>query len=220
MLYKITMKYNKNIKMPATYGETVYQFIKQAILNGKLKTNERIKEKEIAVKLNVSITPVREAIRRLFGEKLFIINARKEIIVAGVSWKEIQEIYEVIGILDFHGVCSALDQLTSKNLNVFRKMTKKLDNLLSMEKAGLYFEQTLKIHDRIWSFCNNKFLYKTLSQLIEKIKFFSRQGFSLYPELPSLKRSYEDHQNLILAIEKHDVETLRSLTTQHWHYPY
>jgi len=194
--------------------------MKQAILNGELKTKERIKEKEIAEKLNVSITPVREAIRRLFGEKLFIINARKEIIVAGASWKEIQEIYEVIGILDFHGVCRALDQLTPENLNVLRKMTKNLGDLLNMEKAGLYFEQTLKIHDRIWSFCNNKFLYKTLNQLIEKIRFFTRQGFSVYPELPSLKRSYKDHQNLILAIEKHDVETLRSLTTQQWHYPY
>ena len=84
---------------PPTISETIYLYLKNAIITGELRSKQKIVEKEIASLFNVSQTPVREAIRKLSGEKLLIITARKDIIVAGASWGEVQELYQVVGLL-------------------------------------------------------------------------------------------------------------------------
>ena len=214
------MKKQKTFESPATISETIYQYIKQAILSGDLRAKQRILEREIANLYNVSQTPVREAIRRLSGEKYLIINARKEIIVAGASWKEVQELYEVVGLLDFPAVTKAMENITDKDIEDLRKMTRELKNFMDMRKSDSYLDLTLEIHDKIWSLCGNKFLYETLCHLIEKISFFCKQGISPYPEEAALQRSFEDHNNLLKAILNKDTKKLRDIITRHWYLPY
>ncbi|HZX10653.1 MAG TPA: GntR family transcriptional regulator [Acidobacteriota bacterium] len=214
------MKKSDKINLPKTYSETIYQYVKKSILSGELRAKEKIREKDIANKFKVSITPVREAIRRLSGEKFLIINAHRDIIVAGTSWKECQEIYEVIGFLDFHAIVKAIDVVNEKDLDELKKMTKKMKDFLTMEKADLYLKHSMKIHNKIWNLSDNKFLLQILEQLMEKISFFNRQGFSPYPELESMKRSYEDHENLIIGIEKKDIEMIQNVVSRHWYMPY
>jgi len=223
ILYKVSkeeMKKQKSFELPTTISETIYQYIKQAILSGDLRAKQRILEKQLANLYNVSQTPVREAIRRLSGEKYIIINARKEIIVAGASWKEVQELYEVVGFLDFPAVTKAMENMTEKDIENVSKMTWDLKNFMEMDKSDKYLDLTLAIHDKIWSFCGNKFLYETLCYLIEKISFFCKQGFSPYPEDAALQRSFEDHNNLVEAILNKDTEKLRDIISRHWYMPY
>ena len=172
------MKKQKSLELPVTISETIYQYIKKAILSGELRAKQRILEREIANLYNVSQTPVREAIRRLSGEKYLIINARKEIIVAGVSWKEVQELYEVVGFLDFPACTKAMEKMTEKDIEDLSKMTQDLENFMDLGKSEKYLDFTLEIHKKIWGLCGNKFLYETLCNLIEKISFFCKQGLS------------------------------------------
>jgi len=214
------MRKQKSPKAPTTISETIYQFIKQAILSGEFRAKQRILEKEIASLFNVSQTPVREAIRRLSGEKYMIITARKENIVAGASWKEVQELYEVVSLLDFPAVTKAMKNITQKEIDELKKMTQKLKNYYEMEKSEIYLDLTLEIHDKIWSLCGNKFLYETLIHLKERISFFCKQGISPYPEEAALQRSFEDHNNLITGILNKDTEMLRQIISRHWYLPY
>ncbi len=208
------------MERPPTISEIIYQYIKKAVLAGELRAKQRIIEKEIAELFKVSQTPVREAIRKLSGEKYLIINARKEIIVAGASWKEVQELYEVVGFLDFPAVLKAMETLDAKALDELKRITNKLEPLLTMEQSDQYMDLTMKIHDRVWLACGNKFLYQTLTQLVEKIKFFCRQGLSPYPEYPAMMRSHEDHCHLITAIEKKDIPRIKEIIDRHWTLPY
>jgi DNA-binding GntR family transcriptional regulator len=122
---------NKMIKQPLTITETIFQFIKKSIINGEFKPNQRLHEKEIAELFNVSTTPTREAFQRLSAEKYLILNARKEVIVAGLSPEGIKELYEVIRVLDVFSTKKALEIITDKDISELKKMTDRLSELNS-----------------------------------------------------------------------------------------
>ena len=80
--------------------EKVFLSLREAILKGYLKSGERLVEKELAEKMGVSRTPIREALRKLDLEGLVLYTPRKGVIVAGVSAKDALEIYPVRAVLE------------------------------------------------------------------------------------------------------------------------
>lgn len=66
----------------------VYEVLREAVLTGKLDPGEKIVKVKIAEELNVSRTPVREAIKMLELEELIEIYPQKGIFVAGIESKK------------------------------------------------------------------------------------------------------------------------------------
>jgi len=169
---------NKIFELPTTISETIYKYLKKAIIEGELGPNQRVQEKEVAELFNASTTPVREAFQRLSAEKYIIINVRKEVVVASATLEEIKELFEVVRILDAFATKKAMKKLTDKDIAELKKITKKLGNYYKQKKIHSYVKENLKIHDKLWKACGNKFLYQSLLNSAEKttsmaIKFFS-----------------------------------------------
>jgi len=59
----------KIFEVPTTISETIYRYLRNAIIEGDLRPVQRIHEKEIAERFNISTTPVREAFQKLSAEK-------------------------------------------------------------------------------------------------------------------------------------------------------
>ena len=141
---------NKSIKPPQTITETIFQYLKKSIINGEFKPNQRLQEKEIAEIFSVSTTPVREAFQRLSAEKYVILNARKEVIVAELSSKQIKELYEIIRVLDVFSAKKALENITDKDISELKKKTDKLSEFYKKKKIQSYLKQSTRIHERLW----------------------------------------------------------------------
>jgi len=204
-------------KLPITISETIYKYIKKAIIRGEFKPNQRLQEKEIAKLFNVSVTPVREAFRRLAAEKHLVINARREVLVEKKTLQEVKELYEIVRVLDIFALKKIINILTDKDIEEMKKMTKKLGEYYKKKNIKKYLQQNLKIHDRVWQKCRNKFLYETLSHLMEKIEIYRmNRGFIPFSEVNSLEKSYRDHLSLLSAIEARDIEKLEKLVYTHW----
>ena len=75
--------------------DKAYDELKELIISGKLEANERIDEDFLSKSLNVSRTPVREAINRLEQEGWINIVPRKGMFVNNISLKEINDIFQV-----------------------------------------------------------------------------------------------------------------------------
>ncbi len=208
-------KINK-IKAPKTISESVYAFLKKAIIEGDLKPSQRIQEKEIAQLFNVSTTPAREAFQRLSAEKYLTINARKEVSVVSISQEEIREMFEVVRVLDAFATKKAINNLSEKDIEDLKKMTNDLMNLSQEDKIGRYVKQNLKIHFFIWKRSGNKFLFNSLVELGEKFTFYSNQLFAIIDNPSFLKRSCKEHLEIIDALEKKDSERVEKLLLVHW----
>ncbi|WP_312095119.1 GntR family transcriptional regulator, partial [Aminipila sp.] len=78
----------------------VYDYIADQILKGNLLPNEKINENKICQELNISRTPVREALIQLSSEGVLENVPRKGFVLRTLNPREAAEIYEVVGLLD------------------------------------------------------------------------------------------------------------------------
>ena len=86
-------KVNMNEYLPLR--DVVFNTLRQAILKGELAPGERLMEIQLAEKLGVSRTPIREAIRKLELEGLVLMIPRKGAEVAKISEKSLRDVLEV-----------------------------------------------------------------------------------------------------------------------------
>ena len=87
------LKVNENEYLPLR--DVVFNTLRRAILRGELVPGQRLMEIQLAEKMGVSRTPVREALRQLELEGLVQIIPNKGAVVVGVTEKDIEDIYVI-----------------------------------------------------------------------------------------------------------------------------
>ncbi|HCS49638.1 MAG TPA: hypothetical protein DIW61_15870 [Candidatus Aminicenantes bacterium] len=210
----------KPYERPATLSEAIFGHLKKMIIEGQLRPGQRLMEKEFAELFKASTTPVREAFQKLSAEKYIIINSRKDVTVATVTRKEIAELFEVVRVLDALAARRAVPSLSDGDVTELRKMTSRLGDFHRQKKVYEYVVENMKIHDRLWRACGNEYLYQCLSTSAEKYAFLSNHLFALgkgSTERPSFfERSFQDHLDLMDAIEKRDTPAVEKILLSHW----
>jgi DNA-binding GntR family transcriptional regulator len=208
---------NRLHEIPATISETIYVYVKKAVLDGAFKPNQRIQEKEIAGLYHVSTTPVREALRRLAAEKFLSLDARRGVVVAPVNLEDIKELFETVTVLDIFATKRALQALRPVSLAELKEMTRELGESYREKQILPFVKTNLEIHFKIWESCGNKFLRQTLRDLGEKFAFYSHQFFLLLPDPDAyFEKSYKDHLDLISALEDRDQAGIERILVSHW----
>ena len=104
--------FNLNMNEFLPLREVVFNTLRQAILRGELKPGERLMEIQLADKLGVSRTPIREAIRKLELEGLVLMIPRRGAEVAEITEKSLRDVLEVRRALEELSVGLACDRIT------------------------------------------------------------------------------------------------------------
>lgn len=149
--------------------DKAYEELKELIISGKLQANERIDEDFLSKSLNVSRTPVREAVNRLEQENWINIVPRKGMFVNNISIKEINDIFQVRSNLEpiilemaFYKINrEELIDLKDKFLYFLSK-----NSLTSQEKKELDILDN-DLHLLILKNCNNNFIIKMMENVYE-----------------------------------------------------
>jgi DNA-binding GntR family transcriptional regulator len=148
----------------ATKGEAVYGELRRRILSGAIEPSAPLNQDVLAPELGVSITPVREAIRRLESEGLVRFQAHKTAIVAPLTLTELSEIYDVRLQLDPHAAALATARISETELH-------ELSGLANARPARGLVEQVRanrSFHRAIYSRSGNQTLTETLDRLWER----------------------------------------------------
>jgi DNA-binding GntR family transcriptional regulator len=207
-----------NLRLKSSFAGIIYDHIKELIITGKLKPDQRITVQEFARYFNVSITPVREAFQRLLAEKYLSSNNtnRNELRVINLSSEEMNNIYELLRALDTWGMRKSLAALPDKVISKLTAMHEVLKEYYEKRQLKSYFRQNFEIHSTIWKVCHNDFIYETMINAQEKISIF----LSLFPEhfysSEVLDLSFQDHCDLIEAIRLRDVNGSVKILERHW----
>ena len=106
--------------------KTIYDALKEGIFSGRFQPGERLVESTLAAQLNVSRTPMREAIKRLEAEKLVEIVPNKGATVVKVSPDDIEEMYEIVGILEGYACSLAISRIESQHIERLKEFHRKL----------------------------------------------------------------------------------------------
>ena len=201
---------------PRTLRDRVYIYLKNAILKGELKANQRIQEREIAAIFGVSTTPVREAVLKLAGEGFIRIDSHKEAFVKEISYKELEDIYEVIRFLDSLCMRMVVETITDEKIKEIEKLTKKMEKFCTQDTIDEYCDLNSKIHIKIWESVRNKFLYKIILQVHDQFLRYNTQRVSVFNEPGALQESLKDHKLLINILKERDKDKAEKFALRHW----
>ena len=192
--------------------EVVFKTLRQAILKGELKPGERLMEIQLANKLGVSRTPIREAIRKLEEEGLVIMTPRKGAVVAEITEKSLRDTLEVRRSLEKLAVRLACDRITSEGIAELKETERRFEEVFGTDDMTKIAEIDVAFHDIIYFATDNRKLIQILSNLQEQMY---RYRVEYLKSLDCHSQLLEEHRALIKAIESGDKELAAELTTTH-----
>lgn len=192
--------------------ERVYLHIKDLILEGEFKTGDRLVERELAERLNISRTPIREALFRLESQGFVKTVPRKGVIVADISEKEIIEVFTILSSLEVLAAKLAAQKLDYDTRNKFMDYIKKVEDCLKDENGSNFSHLHGELNHLLYSSAKNSKLYEMLSGLSDYIRAFAKTGYK-NPGRP--KQSMEEHLRIMEAIVNQEVEMAEYLTKIH-----
>ena len=172
--------------------DVVFNTLRQAILRGELKPGERLMEIQLANKLGVSRTPIREAIRKLELEGLVLMIPRRGAEVAEITEKSLRDVLEVRGALEELAVKLACQKITDEQIQELCMAEKEFEMALSSGDVTVYAEADVKFHDVIYRATDNQRLIQLLFNLREQMYRY---------RVEYLKRE-ESHGNLLIEHKK------------------
>ncbi len=136
----------RKIRLIMPIGYEVYQKIKHDILENKLKPGEKLVEEELAAELNVSRTPVREALKQLDQDGLVTYYPRKGSVVSEISLKDAAELYDVREVLEGLAIKQICINISRPDLERLKAIICEMNG--AMEKND--YEHMRELH-KLWS---------------------------------------------------------------------
>ena len=185
-------KVNMNEYLPLR--DVVFNTLRQAILRGELKPGERLMEIQLANKLGVSRTPIREAIRKLELEGLVLMIPRKGAEVAQITEKNMQDVLEVRKALEELSVQLACERITPEQVEEMKMAAEDFRKVLKSGDVTKIAEADVKFHDIIFAATNN------LREQMYRFRVEYLKQKECYPQL------LEEHDKLIALISGGEVE--------------
>lgn len=177
----------------------VFQTLRTAILKGDLKPGERLMELQLAAKLGVSRTPIREAIRMLEKEGLAKTVPRKGAHVSKMTEKDMEDVLEIRLALEELAVRSSCKKMTDEQLKELEQAMKEFDEATKGDDIREIAEADVKFHDVIYHSADNPKLLSMLNNLREQMYRYRVEYLKDRDEYPKLREEhhmmYEDLKN-------------------------
>ena len=192
--------------------DVVFNTLRQAILRGELKPGERLMEIQLANKLGVSRTPIREAIRKLELEGLVLMIPRRGAEVAEITEKSLRDVLEVRRALEELAVGLACERISKEDIEQLKIAAKEFEDILESGDVTAYAEADVKFHDIIYFATENQRLIQLLYNLREQMYRYRVEYLKRKEVHPILLK---EHEHIIQCIEKGDKENAMKAICTH-----
>jgi DNA-binding GntR family transcriptional regulator len=182
-----------------TAHEFVRESLRRAILRGDLGGGSRLIQGDLAATLNVSTTPVREALRDLATEGLITLDSHRGGIVRELNWDDMEEIHLVREALDPLALRLACERITDDQLDESERLCQRM----AKEKdLGDWVELNVRFHFIFEEATGVARLIGILKGLEQSSAVYVAQAQRWHPEIR--RRANEQHRALIDACRDRD----------------
>jgi DNA-binding GntR family transcriptional regulator len=183
-----------------TKTDYAYAALRQRIMSGALPHGSPVSQEALAAELNVSTTPLREAMRRLASEGLVILDAHRDARVAPLTAEEARSLFEVRQQLDPLAVRLAAERRTEADSARIRAAASSLAPLWA--GTGLdALDAHRAFHAALYRASHNDLLISLLDGLWDKADRYRRATLEAFEDSPADRaRVQEEHQAMMRAV--------------------
>ncbi len=195
-------------------SDRAYAAIRAMILSGELASGSQLREEHLADRCGVSRTPVREALHRLEADLLVRRNQTQRSFVAEWSPDDIEQAFELRGMLESHAAKRAAERMTPHLLDRLRGYNAALRAAITgpYPDVPAFLTQNARFHRGIIEAAESARLTTILARIVEQpIVWRTAQNF----DHDDLARSYREHEDLLAACASHDGVWAASVMATH-----
>lgn len=191
---------DSNLPQPnLSKSEQAYQWLRHKIRSQEYEPGHRLVLSTIADELNVSVVPIREAIRQLEAEGLVDYEHNIGAKVSVMSQEAYFETMETVAVLEGRATALSMPHLTPSDLARAKELNEKMEALLSDFDPEMFTELNKKFHRSLFYQCPNSRLIELLYAEWDRLDYFRVSTFNYVPE--RAKTSVKEHYQLIALIE-------------------
>lgn len=204
----------KSILNLTSLKDQVYEYIRLQMKTGNLKPGDSIDMNAFSRKLEVSKTPLRDALIRLEMEGFVRILPRRGVVVNELTIQDIKDYYQILGALESTAVIAAAPHLTESEVNRMEKLNEGMRLALERDDFNAYYEKNLRFHDIFLTLSGNRQLRDTADVLKKRLYDFPRRaGYVREWE----EHSIQEHRELISLIAGQKfLEAANFVRDVHW----
>ena len=192
--------------------EVVFDSLREAIINGTLRPGERMMEIQLAEEPGVSRTPVREAIRKLELEGFVVMVPRKGAYVAGISLKDIADVFEVRASLEALACGLAAERITGEELENLELFLAQFAEIIDEGNPPKFVEFDTNFHDYLYQSSRNQRLVQMLNNLRDEIQRFRSVSLA-FPGRP--KEALDEHRKIVEAVADRNISKAQHTAWEH-----
>jgi DNA-binding GntR family transcriptional regulator len=200
-----------------TVARAAYEALRSLILSGALKPGERLGERELARRINVSRTPLREALQRL--ERDGLVESKRGLGYRPVSFepRAVADIYGLRELLELH-VCreaaTCISEAGIRELADIQSFLARFETAesLSVDQLREEVELGFRIHEIIAREAGNALICETLMQLYDRLRLLEWIDVLWIDKWPVTRG---EHRALVAAISARDPERAVAVAQGH-----
>jgi GntR family transcriptional regulator, rspAB operon transcriptional repressor len=181
--------------------DQIYPMVRGLILTGAIKPGEVIDEKAIALQLNVSRTPVREAVKRLSDEHLVDVLAQSATRAARMDRKEIEESFLIRRALEMESAAQAAAHMSQEHADQLHDILARHERAVERRHFAEAIAQDDAFHRAITEISDLPRLWGTIE--ISKAQL-DRCRHLMLPRAGQAEATLEQHREIIRALNSRD----------------
>jgi DNA-binding GntR family transcriptional regulator len=197
--------YEVGVTGPQTTPQHALDALRRAIVDGELRPGQRIAQEQVALRLGMSIAPVREALRVLDQEGQVTYRPRRGYFVTELRIEDLEEIYELRKLLEERLARAALAEVRDGTLERIKAAAAECVQAAEAGHVSAELEANRRFHFAILEPSDSPHTIGVIRRLWDATEAYR----ALYYNLPAERQeSIAAHGRIIEAIEAHDADRL------------
>ena len=196
----------------AALHEQVAHRLRQMLVEGRISPGAKLNERELSIVLNVSRTPLREAIKMLAAEGLVELLTNRGAIAVELTEADVLNTFEVMAGLEAQSGELAAQRITDAELNEIRAIHFEMLAAYTRRDLPGYYRLNAAIHSAINAAAKNPVLTSTYNQVnarLQALRFRSNQDGDKW------KNAVAEHELMIAALGARDARAMRAVLASH-----
>lgn len=196
----------------------VAEQLRLAILEGRYRPGEWLRQERLAQELGVSQMPVREALKELTAEGLVEHVPYRGARVVAFSAEDLIDLYTHRAFLESRAACSAAQHISAEELAGLRDLLERMTQRMGPDQLSEYRDLNRRFHQAIFAASRRSYLTRTLIQLWDAFPSMLWSNYFRTAQASVPERDPSDrveHERILAALEAHDGALAEQLVRNH-----
>ena len=206
-----------NLNLRQSLRKQIFDFLSHQIANGKLVPGAYINVRQLTEELNVSRTPLREALAQLEVQGFVTIIPQRGVLINALSYEELINIFEILGALESHVLLTVFPRIRATMIDEMEACNRTMAEALEAEQNHRFHDANIRLHRIFLDLSDNEELKTYIGRLKSRIFSFALGSY----RIPFKKAIIAEHVAFIKLLRAGDHKGAAAyLCDIHWRFNY